>query len=137
MSQLEYSNQHIKDLMEQYVLKEYKRFDMTDINLTFASYATYRIRNLDILDHLAALTIQNIGKMTFRNISNLAHYCSVLDYKNHLLFNHIEAESVRRLKNSKEFKNLLKRDEKDPNLPEIARAEIIKRKGIPLLLIDK
>lgn len=46
--------------------------------------------------------IKHQNQFTFRNISNLMHYCCSLNYVNNLLFDHFEAEILKKLKRIEE-----------------------------------
>ncbi len=54
--------------------------------------------NYDVMDSISTRFIALINKHSMRNISNLLIYCSDLNYVNHLLFESIEKEIIRRVK---------------------------------------
>jgi len=110
MSELDYRNKAMFEVMQTFILEKRHQFDPYDLNLIFNAYNNYRMANYDILDAVSHSIIRNIQKMSFRSLANIANYCANLNYVNHMLMDQIEREIVKKLKRSPDFQNLLRKD---------------------------
>ncbi|KRX09489.1 hypothetical protein PPERSA_12232 [Pseudocohnilembus persalinus] len=91
-------NERLIKKLEYLLIEQSQQLDSTSINLIFAVYNKYlKATNFDLLDGLAQRFMAIIQTHTMRNIANTVTYCANLNYLNHNLFNHIEAELLRRL----------------------------------------